>query len=178
MTREKILVVDDDILFAKTLANSIQKRGFLTFVANDIETAIGLVAAHMPDKAVIDLKIGHDSGLSLLATFKELNPAIKMLILTGYSSIATAVSAIKLGAHDYVCKPVDADEVLAAFSPEGALKGPAVIRNNPPSVRRLQWEHVQKVLEENDGNISVTARALDMHRRTLQRFLQKRPVAR
>lgn len=178
MTQEKILVVDDDALFAETLANSIQKRGFQTLVANDIDTAVELAQAHMPDRAIIDLKIGQDSGLTLLTKFKALNPAMKMLILTGYSSIATAVAAIKLGAHDYVCKPVDADEVLAAFNSGEHLESPAPIRSNPPSVRRLQWEHVQKVLEENDGNISVTARALGMHRRTLQRFLQKKPVAR
>lgn len=178
MSSEKILVVDDDVLFAEILAKSIEKRGFQTFTANDIETAVELVKAHMPERAVIDLKIGQESGLSLLETLKEINPAIKMLILTGYSSIATAVTAIKLGAHDYVCKPVDADEVLAAFGSGAQINGQAPISSNPPSVRRLQWEHVQKILKENDGNISVTARALGMHRRTLQRFLQKKPVAR
>ncbi|MCL4108938.1 UNVERIFIED_CONTAM: hypothetical protein GTU68_008133, partial [Idotea baltica] len=175
---KKILIVDDDLLFADTLAHSIEKRGYQTFTANDIQTAVELARIHRPDRAVIDLKIGQESGLSLLEKLKEIDPAIQMLMLTGYSSIATAVTAIKLGAHDYVCKPVDADEVLTAFGADGQEPELAPINSNPPSVRRLQWEHVQKILKENNGNISVTARALGMHRRTLQRFLQKKPVAR
>ena len=118
-----------------------------------------------------------DSGLVLLPKLLELDPEMRVVILTGYSSIATAVEAIKRGACNYLCKPADADDVLAALSAEHADLD-SLVPENPMSVDRLQWEHIQRVLTEHAGNISATARALGMHRRTLQRKLQKRPVRR
>ena len=178
MSKRKMLIVDDDLIFLETLARAMQKRGFETVTANNLKTALILAETHLPERAVIDLKIEKESGLTLLPALKEINPLIKMLILTGYSSISTAVAAVKLGAVDYVCKPADADEILAAFDIEKSASVTTPISENPPSVKRLQWEHVQKVLKENHDNISATARSLGMHRRTLQRFLQKKPVKR
>ena len=178
MVQEQVLIVDDDIVFADTLSKALQKRSFKTFVANDVETALEISKKQLPAKAIIDLKIDQESGLTLLPALKEINPQIKMLILTGYSSITTAVAAIKLGALIYVCKPADADEILAAFETQQPSPHETPINENPHSVKRLQWEHVQKVLRENKNNISATARRLGMHRRTLQRYLQKKPVKR
>lgn len=172
-----ILVVDDDEVFAEVLAQALQKRGFQVATAHDV--AMALQAAREQDfgYAVIDLKIDHESGLELLPELAELNRGIRMLILTGYSSIATAVAAIKLGAIDYACKPVDADEVLALLTGQKTVEPKQEqVSEDPHSIKRLQWEHIQRVLEENNGNISATARSLGMHRRSLQRMLQKRPV--
>lgn len=178
MSAEMILVVDDDELFAQTLSRSLERRGFDTCIAIDEASALAMADKHAPDRAVIDLKIGQESGLTLLTELGKRLPDLRMIILTGYSSIATAVAAMQLGAINYVCKPADADEILAAFDAEGSQAEQTELPDNPPSVKRLQWEHVQKVLKENNGNISVTARALGMHRRTLQRILQKKPVKR
>jgi two-component system response regulator RegA len=127
-----------------------------------------------PEYAVVDLKMGGASGLTLVRTLHELDPATRIVVLTGYASIATAVEAIKLGATQYLSKPANADEIVAAFGhmPSDALP----LNPQPPSVGRLEWEHIQRVLQENQGNISATARALNMHRRTLQRKLGKRPA--
>ena len=124
---------------------------------------------------MVDLKLETESGLNLLPQLKAANPDIQMLILTGYSSISTAVEAIKMGAVNYLCKPAGVEDILAAFV--NTAPNPKVsIKETPPSVDRLEWEYIQKVLAENDGNISSTARILGMHRRTLQRKLLKRPV--
>src|SRR5690606_35559799 len=125
-------------------------------------------------KAVVDLKLAKESGLNLISELKQRQPDLEIVMLTGYSSIPTAVEAIKLGALNYLCKPADAYEIRAAFDLQ--LKKQLEIPTKPPSVDRLEWEHIQKVLQENKGNISATARSLGMHRRTLQRKLQKRPV--
>ena len=124
---------------------------------------------------ILDLKLEQESGLSILQQLKQLQPQMDILILTGYSSISTAVEAIKLGAINYLCKSASADEIVAAFeNTEANVQVP--MEDSPPSVNRLEWEHIQRVLNENQGNISATARSLGMHRRTLQRKLQKRPV--
>ena len=144
--------------------------------ANEAQ-ALEKTQAFEPDLISLDLKLEGSSGLNLLPLLVEASPQSKIVVLTGYSSIATAVEAIKLGAVNYLCKPADADEILAAFQKqEGNPDAP--LAEQPMSVNRLTWEHIQKVLHENDGNISATARALGMHRRTLQRKLQKRPVKR
>jgi two-component system response regulator RegA len=126
-----------------------------------------------PEYAVIDLKMPGDSGLVLVRKLNELDPATRIVVLTGYASISTAVEAIKLGATHYLAKPVDADEVVSAFN---KAEGDAdiSISNNPLTVERLEWEHIQRVFAEHAGNVSATARALNMHRRTLQRKLSKR----
>ncbi len=171
----RILVVDDDGLFAATLVQALRRRGYEVEAAAHQAEALALAQVDPPDAAILDLKLADESGLSLIGPLKALRPEMRILLLTGYASIATAVEAIKLGAIHYLPKPADADEILAALGREA---GDAAILppDDPMSVDRLEWEHIQKVLAEHDGNISATARALKMHRRTLQRKLAKRPV--
>jgi two-component system response regulator RegA len=171
-----LLIIDDDAVFADTLARSIGKRGHQALVANSADQALRLLEETEIDRVVLDMKLGDTSGLKLLPQLLNSRPDISVVILTGYSSISTAVEAIKLGATNYICKPCDADEVLLAF--ERTVGDPQTeLPANPPSVNRLEWEHIQRVLRENHGNISATARSLGMHRRTLQRKLQKKPQA-
>lgn len=173
--KEKILLVDDDIIFTQVLKRALEKRGYDVCAAHTEESALPLIETQNFDKAILDLKLEKSSGLQLITPLNKQQPEIKIVMLTGYSSISTAVEAVKLGATNYLCKPADADEILAAFhNTEGDAD--TEIASNPPSVDRLEWEHIQKVLQEHEGNISATARALGMHRRTLQRKLQKRPV--
>lgn len=171
----RILVLDDDVPYAEALARSLTRRGYPVRLAHDLESALAVARAEPPDAAVLDLKLAEATSLPLIAPLRALNPAMRILLLTGYASIATAVEAIKLGATHYLPKPAEADEILAALGREG---GDAEVGapEEPMSVDRLEWEHIQKVLAEHDGNISATARALKMHRRTLQRKLMKRPV--
>lgn len=172
-----LLLVDDDPTFTRVMARAMSRRGLQVRIAGSAEEGLELAKQELPDYAVLDLKMEGDSGLVLLPKLLELDPEMKVLILTGYSSIATAVEAIKRGACNYLCKPADADDVLAALLSKHADLD-TLVPENPMSVDRLQWEHIQRVLAEHDGNISATARALGMHRRTLQRKLQKRPVRR
>lgn len=172
-----LLIIDDDAVFADTLARSIGKRGHKTLVANNADQALNLLEEIEVDKIVLDMKLADTSGLKLLPQLLGARPRISVVILTGYSSISTAVEAIKLGAINYICKPCDADEVLLAFE-QTAGNPQAELPASPPSVNRIEWEHIQRVLQENNGNISATARSLGMHRRTLQRKLQKKPQAR
>lgn len=171
----KILLVDDDQVFLHVLSRAMSKRGYQVHVAENETDALALSKTEPFELAVIDLKLEKTSGLQLLEKLKADNTELRIVVLTGYSSISTAVEAIKLGATNYLCKPADAEEILQAFN---LTSGDSTtdIASTPPSVSRLEWEHIQKVLQENDGNISATARALDMHRRTLQRKLLKRPV--
>lgn len=178
-TREKsttFLIIDDDATFTGILERTLMRRGFKTYIAHDAKTALDLNQKHAPNLASLDLKLGGDSGLTLIQPLKDKNPSLDIVVLTGYSSIATAVEAVKLGAMDYLCKPASSDEILNAFKQEKPDGKTPEISELPPSVDRLEWEHIQKVLIDNQGNISATARALGMHRRTLQRKLQKRPV--
>lgn len=172
-----LLLVDDDPTFTRVMARAMDRRGLRVSVANSAEEGLAIAKADLPDYAVLDLKMEGDSGLVLLPKLLELDAEMRVVILTGYSSIATAVEAIKRGATNYLCKPADADDVLTALLSEHADLT-TLVPENPMSVDRLQWEHIQRVLAEHDGNISATARALGMHRRTLQRKLQKRPVRR
>ncbi|MDD0845402.1 MULTISPECIES: response regulator transcription factor [unclassified Pseudomonas] len=172
-----LLLVDDDPTFTRVMARAMERRGLRVSVANSAEEGLVLAKDDLPDYAVLDLKMEGDSGLVLLPKLLELDAEMRVVILTGYSSIATAVEAIKRGATNYLCKPADADDVLTALLSEHADLT-TLVPENPMSVDRLQWEHIQRVLAEHDGNISATARALGMHRRTLQRKLQKRPVRR
>lgn len=169
------LIVDDDPVFTQVLSKAIRRRGFDTQVAGSAEQATMLLEEISPDLATVDLKMEGASGITLIPALLQNNPQMKILILTGYASISTAVEAIKLGAVDYLAKPADADQILDKLqhtAPDPDIE----IAEKPMSVGRLEWEHIQKVLLENDGNISATARALGMHRRTLQRKLLKRPV--
>lgn len=169
------LIVDDDPTLAGMLERVLQRRGFSTASAGNTAYALQLASSTIFTKAIVDLKLGSDSGLQLIRELKLRHPEIAIVMLTGYSSISTAVEAVKLGAVNYLCKPADADEILAAFG-EQKQQTSAEPAYTPLSIDRLEWEHIQKILQENDGNISATARALGMHRRTLQRKLHKRPV--
>ena len=172
MTR--MLLVDDDENFSHVLSRALNRRGFNVTVANGSSEALAMSEQHF-DQAIIDLKLADNSGLALIAELKRRQPALEIVMLTGYSSVATAVEAVKLGAINYLCKPANTDEILAAFGHQAANITTAIPQNRP-SIDRLEWEHIQKVLLEQGGNISATARVLGMHRRTLQRKLNKRPV--
>ncbi len=177
----RLLLVDDDPVFLEVLGQALEARGFRVDRAGGAEEALAAARREPPAYAVVDLRLvepagGEASGLHLVAALRELAPACRVVVLTGYASIATAVEAIKLGAVHYLAKPADADEVVAAFArEEGDPEVPPPTR--PLSVRHLEWEHLQKVLREHGGNVSAAARALGMHRRTLQRKLRKRPPA-
>src|SRR5574344_246071 len=170
-----ILLVDDDETFTYVMARAMTRRGLRVSVAGSADEGLALARQDLPDYAVLDLKMDGDSGLVLLPKLLELDAEMQVVILTGYSSIATAVEAIKRGARKYLCKPADADDVLVALLSDRA-EVENLVPENPISVDRLQWEHIQRVLGEHEGNISATARALGMHRRTLHRNLQKRPL--
>ncbi len=172
----RILIVDDDEAFRQALSRAFQRRGLLPLQAGNADEARQAVRELRPEACVLDLRLGQDSGLRLLPELLALAPDLAIVVLTGYASIATAVEAVKLGARNYLPKPADADEILAALGAEAGSQ--VVLETAPMSVDRLEWEHIQKVLAEHDGNISETARSLGMHRRTLQRKLQKRPVRR
>jgi two-component system response regulator RegA len=169
------LILDDDITFSSLLTRALGRRNFSCESANTSAEALQLLDRYNFIRAIVDLKLGADSGLQFIRELKLRQPDVAIVMLTGYSSISTAVEAVKLGAINYLCKPADANEILAAFDTEDS-SFTADIDYSPISVDRLEWEHIQRVLQENDGNISATARALGMHRRTLQRKLQKRPV--
>lgn len=172
-----MLVVDDDVTFCKVLAAAMAKRGFAVRTAYNVEEAYELARQEPPEFVVLDLKMPGDSGLALVQRIKNLDSHTRIVILTGYASVATAVEAIKLGATHYLTKPADADEIVQAFWQEGG-NAEIPVGDQRPSVDRLEWEYIQQVLNDHDGNISATARAMGMHRRTLQRKLQKRPVKR
>lgn len=169
-----LLLVDDDATFRSVLSRALEKRGFSVTTADSVESALPLAQANPPEFAVIDLKMHGASGLVLVQTLHELDPATRIVMLTGYASIATAVEAIKLGATQYLSKPANADEIVAAFGHNASADIP--LDAQPVSVDRLEWEHINRVLHEQQGNISSTARVLNMHRRTLQRKLAKRPT--
>ena len=171
-----ILVIDDDPAFNRVLTRALGQRGFAVVGAADPEHALELARQHEPEYVVLDLNIGGSSGLRLITPLLAANPDCRILVLTGYASIATTVDAIKLGATQYLAKPVEVDAILSAFEEDANPNFDVAISDEPLSVDRLEWEHIQRVLAENDGNISATARALKMHRRTLQRKLAKRPV--
>ncbi|TGD74238.1 response regulator [Mangrovimicrobium sediminis] len=174
---QRILLVDDDPTFTRVLARGLARRGFEVECCNDALLAEDTCARWQPTHILLDLNMPDASGLLILPRLLAACPSARLVVLTGYSSIATAVEATKAGATNYLCKPSSLDEVLAAFG-EQPTPGSVDIPADPISVDRLEWEHIQRVLHDNDGNISATARALGMHRRTLQRKLQKRPVKR
>ena len=169
-----LLLVDDDITFCKVLKAALEKRGFCVSVAHSVEQAVPLAEANPPEFAVVDLKMAGATGLVLVRRLHELDQNTRIVVLTGYASISTAVEAIKLGATQYLAKPANADEIVAAFnhSPDGNV----ALRAQPTQIGNLEWDHIQRVLHEHDNNISATARALNMHRRTLQRQLTKPPA--
>jgi two-component system response regulator RegA len=173
-----VLVVDDDERFALTLATALARRGYAAHVAHDAASALDAARTTDPEAAILDLRLGADDGLALIEPLRRARPKMRIVVLTGYASIATAVKAIKLGADDYLAKPVTAADVAAVLERRAAEStgDRPVPPAAPMSPRRLEWEHIQRVLAEHGGNISATARTLRMHRRTLQRKLAKRPA--
>lgn len=170
-----LLIVEDDITFARTLQRSFERRGYRVSVAHSPGELAVLLEAGTPGYAVVDLKLGNESGLPCVATLHAQDPAMLIVVLTGFASIATAVEAIKLGACHYLAKPSNADDIEAAFGrTDGDAEAPITAR--PTSIKTLEWERINEVLAETDFNISETARRLGMHRRTLARKLGKRPV--
>lgn len=173
----RLLLVEDDAIFAGVMARALGRRGFEVTTAATTAAALHSARTQQPRYAIVDLKLGTESGLALIPDLCRTVPAIRILLLTGYASIATAVEAIKRGAHDYLAKPVDADTVVRALlDADGEDAEPAVPPEQPLPLRRLEWEHIQHVLQACDGNISEAARRLGMHRRTLQRKLAKHPT--
>ena len=173
---QSILIVDDEKIFRDRLAKAFAVRGFTCHTARSYEEALEEITEHLPAMAVVDLKMPGRSGLDLIPKAKEIHPALRIVVLTGYGSIATATEAIRLGALNYLPKPADVDDILAAFAiDEEGETIPAPDDFNAPSLARAEWEHIQRVLADCGGNISATADRLGIHRRTLQRKLQKNP---
>ena len=173
---ETTLIIDDDAIFNAVLVRTLERRGHTARGAADPAAALAIAAEITPARVLLDLNLNGSSGLALIPQLLAINPACRIVVLTGYASIATAVDAIKLGAVQYLAKPVEIEAILAAFEGDDDHDHDLAVPDEPLSVDRLEWEHIQRVLNENDGNISATARALKMHRRTLQRKLSKRPV--
>ncbi|NQY33364.1 MAG: response regulator transcription factor [Alteromonadaceae bacterium] len=171
----KVLIIEDDEIFSQILARSLTRFGLTVEASLNSEDALKKCHTQKPQYIVLDLKLGTGSGLQLINPLLEIVPNCKILVLTGYASIATAVEAIRLGAHNYLPKPADARTIAEALTGELSAKD-TPLPANPMSVDRLEWEHIQKTLLQHEGNISATARTLNMHRRTLQRKLGKKPV--
>lgn len=169
-----ILVVDDDAAFTEVLGRALERRGYTARIAASEAGALAQASQEpLPWRAVVDLRIGEESGLDVVRALRQAQPTLAIVVLTGYASIATAVEAMRLGAVNYLTKPADADQILAAFDPDAA--GAATVPEDPLPLQRVEWEHIQRVLTECEGNISEAARRLGLHRRTLQRKLLKRP---
>jgi two-component system, response regulator RegA len=167
-----LLIVEDDKPFLTRLARAMESRGFVVDTAESVGEAVEKARAHPPAYAVVDMRLGDGSGLDVVEAIREKRADSRTIILTGYGNIATAVTAVKLGALDYLSKPADADDVYAALTRTGAQR--PVPPENPMSADRVRWEHIQRVYELCERNVSETARRLNMHRRTLQRILAKR----
>lgn len=177
--RPSILLVDDDEVYRTRLARAFVDRGYDVRTGCDYDTAVAAAALDSPELAVVDLKMPGKSGLELVKALAEIDPATKTVVLTGYGSIATAIDAVRLGATYYLSKPADADDIIGAFARGGAppLDPPAPESDDykAPSLARAEWEHINRVLSDAGGNISEAARRLGIHRRSLQRKLQKYP---
>jgi two-component system response regulator RegA len=170
-----LLLVDDDEIFCAALGRALARRGFEIRTARSVGEAIVVASCGPPEYAVVDLRLPDGSGLKLVSKLLALDAQTRIVVLTGHGSIPTAVEAIKLGAIYYLTKPATADDVVAAFGRDGG-DDDLPVSDKPMSVSRVEWEHIHSVLRENHGNVSATARALSMHRRTLQRKLAKHPV--
>lgn len=166
-----LLLVDDDEVFLNRLARAMEKRGFQVVCAGSVSAARDILKDNAPAHAVVDLRLEDGSGLDVVDALREAREDARIVVLTGYGAIATAVAAVKMGATDYLAKPADADEVTRALLSAGTLPPPP---ETPMSADRVRWEHIQRVYEQCDRNVSETARRLHMHRRTLQRILAKR----
>ncbi|MCB1412905.1 MAG: response regulator transcription factor [Xanthobacteraceae bacterium] len=176
MARDRILmIVEDDEGFARTLRRSFERRGYTVLVAKGLDDLQELLKIHSPGHAVVDLKLAGASGLGCVEALHRFDEAMLIVVLTGFASIATAVEAIKLGACHYLAKPSNSDDIEAAF--QKALGNADVeVVARPTSIKTLEWERIHQMLVDTDFNISETARRLGMHRRTLARKLEKRPI--
>ena len=172
-----VIIVDDDVEFCNALGRALAKREYSIISAHSVAELDGINDLEMVSYGVVDLRLGEESGLNAMKLLLSKNPDMKIVMLTAYASIATTVEAMKLGAINYLTKPASVQEIIDKLL-QSSNNGKATIEETPLSVKRLEWEHLQKVLLEYNGNISAAARALNMHRRTLQRKLQKRPVKR
>lgn len=166
-----LLVVEDDQSFLNRLSRALETRGFDVQTADNVEDGIRIIRRSPPAFAVVDMRLNGGNGLQVLEVLSEARPGARAVVLTGYGNLATAVTAVKLGAIDYLAKPADADDVVAALMATGEKAAPP---ENPMSADRVRWEHIQRVYELCNRNVSETARRLNMHRRTLQRILAKR----
>ncbi len=169
---KSLLIVDDDKAFLQRLARAMELRGFEVETASTVAEGRARVDARSPAFAVVDMRLADGNGLDVVEHLREKRPEARIVVLTGYGNIATAVSAVKLGATDYLSKPADADEVMRALTRSTEDRAPPP--ENPMSADRVRWEHIQRVYELCERNVSETARRLNMHRRTLQRILAKR----
>jgi two-component system response regulator RegA len=167
-----LLIVEDDKAFLERLARAMESRGFVVTSCATVSEGVAYIGQSAPAFAVVDLRLGDGSGLDVVAALKRKRPDARAIVLTGYGNIATAVTAVKMGAVDYLSKPAEADDVVAALLSSGSDK--TELPHNPMSADRVRWEHIQRIYEMCDRNVSETARRLNMHRRTLQRILAKR----
>ena len=174
---KKILIVEDDTLFANTVKRRLTKHDFDCVHVETNSEALLACHRHKPDYILLDMKLSQETTLSIITPIRQLRPKSRIILLTGFASIATAVDAIKLGADDYLTKPLDTQTLLAALEESKAceISTNVELDGETLSAEQVQWQHIQQVLKANDGNISATARQLSMHRRTLQRKLQKKP---
>lgn len=174
---KKLLIVEDDVIFANTVKRRVSKHGFDCVHVETNSEALLACHRHEPDYVLLDMKLSQETTLNIITPIRQLRPNSRIILLTGFASIATAVDAIKLGADDYLTKPLDTQTLLAALNESKAceVSTNTEIDGETLSAEQVQWQHIQQVLKANDGNISATARQLSMHRRTLQRKLQKRP---
>ena len=174
MSERRLLIVEDDEVLARTLARSFERRGYQVRAITDPDDLDAVAATLRPDHAVVDLRLGHASGLPCVARLHALDPLMRIVVLTGFSSIATAVEAVKLGATNYLSKPANSDDIEAAFGATGAGDASVELVAPPTSLRTLEWEHIHQTLADCGFNVSEAARRLGMHRRTLARKLGKR----
>jgi two-component system response regulator RegA len=177
--RRSILVIDDDTVFRARLVQALQARGFDARGAGSVDSALAAARSESPELAVVDLRLAGASGLDLVRELKAIDEATSVVVLTGYGSIATALEAVRLGATHYLTKPADVDEILAAFERPAAPSGLSSHRDHEvASLARTEWEHIHRVLTDCGGNVSLAARQLGIHRRSLQRKLSKYPASR
>jgi len=170
----RVLLIEDDVVYARSLARVLERAEVQTGHAANADSALTLVREQVWHAALLDLKLGEDSGLRIIEPLLAAQPGLRIVLLTGYASISTAVAAIKAGAAEYLSKPAEPQAILDAL--RGNTAAFPELAEKPTSPKRLEWEHIQRVLTEHDGNISATARALGLHRRSLQRKLNKRPA--
>jgi two-component system response regulator RegA len=172
MTDRTLMIVEDDKPFLDRLSRAMETRGFTVTSCESVSDGLAHIGKSAPAFAVVDLRLGDGNGLDVVSALKRQRPDARAIVLTGYGNIATAVTAVKMGAVDYHSKPADADDVVAALLASGTDK--SELPNNPMSADRVRWEHIQRIYELCNRNVSETARRLNMHRRTLQRILAKR----